>query len=649
MRGRAASAPELQQRTLEANLAHMCVFERTRQALLDAQSRGEIVWQRDGNPSLMLDGRVLGAAPDERTRSGWLANLGDTRQGVVVVFGLGVGHAARQIRERTNARLVIYEPDAGIARHVLSSGPTDLGTIPIVTDLRELQALWPGLAGDRDVAAMVVSPGYPSAFPNELREVTDAVRMLVGDINLLENTRNARYREWVEHIFSNVPRLCEASPFLALAGQYTGVPAFIVGAGPSLAKNVARLRDASQKGIVFAVDVSGKVLDSHGIEPQVLVCLEALNLSSHMKGLSYIDRVVRAFSITSNPGGFRMDGGPLLPFFERMRSFAPVEDLVGVPGAVVGGSVSTVAFSLAEQLGCSPIVMVGQDLAYTGGRTHAEGTAFERSRARVSEDGKRIEYAWCQAAHAQRDGSDLGPPHSHDVLFEVGAWGGGPEKVASSSAFNAYRLWFEVAAATLAQVRPRLELVNATEGGSRIAGFTERCLEEVLAGLPLRSISAANLASLAAELRPPLTKSEVKTWARRQRRLTRDAATAAIRLRRAATSTLRNLDPEAPRAVGKSFEKLKDLEGALREVCEAQPMLEAWAYADLQRLIHRGKARPHGADSRTEAEWGLDVEVQFADIVRRAALDLDARFRALVATIGAEEPPVRTIRRERVA
>jgi 6-hydroxymethylpterin diphosphokinase MptE-like protein len=622
--------PELQQRTLEANLACMGMLERTRQALMEAKPRGEIVRQGDGNPSLMLDGRVLGAVADERTRAGWLANLGDTRQGIVVVFGLGVGHAARQIRERTSARLVIYEPDAGIARRVLSSGPTDLGTIPLVTDLRDLQVLWQDLAGDRDVAAMVVSPGYPSVFPNELREVTEAVRMLVGDINLLENTRNARYREWVEHIFANVPRLCEAPPFLALAGQYAGVPAFIVGAGPSLAKNVEQLREASQKGIVFAVDVSGKVLDGRGVEPQVLVCLEALNLSAHMKGLRFIDRVVRAFSMTSHPDGFLMPGGPLLPFFERMRSFKPIEDLVGVPGAVVGGSVSTVAFSLAEQLGCSPIVLVGQDLAYTGGRTHAEGTAFEKSRALVSADGKRIDYAWCAAAHAQREGSDLGPPHSHDVLFEVPSWGGAPERVVSSSAFNAYRLWFEVAAATLAQVRPQLGLINATEGGSRIAGFEERTLGDVLAALPSRSITAADLARRAGELRPPLTTREVSRWAVEQRRLTKDAAIAATRVRRAARSALRGLDPDAPRAIGKSFAALKELESALREACEAQPMLEAWAYAELQNLMYRGTSRPHGADSRTEAEWGLDVEIKFAEIIRRAAADLDGYFRAVI-------------------
>ncbi|HLK39056.1 MAG TPA: 6-hydroxymethylpterin diphosphokinase MptE-like protein [Polyangiaceae bacterium] len=618
----------LPERHLRANVDSLGVFGRTREAVLEARPRGEIVRQRDGNPALVVDGRVLGAPPDERTRSGWLANLGDTREGIVVVFGLGVGHAARQLRERTAAKLVVYEPDPGIVRRVLSAGPCDLGGIPIVTDLRDLQALWPALAGDRDVAAMIVSPGYPSLYGAELRQVTESIRMLVADINLLENTRNSRYREWVDHIFANVPRLCEAPPFLALAGQCRGVPAFIVGAGPSLAKNVALLREASAKGIVFAVDMSGSALDRHGVEPQVLVCLEALNLSHHMKGLSFIDRVVRAFSMTSNPDGFRMQGGPLLPFFETMRAFAPLEDLVGVPGAVVGGSVSTVAFSLAEQLGCSPIVMVGQDLAYTGGRTHAEGTAFERSRVRVTEDGKRIAYDWCETSNAVREGSQLGPPQAHDVLFEVPAWGGG-EAVVSSPAFNAYRLWFEVAAETLRQTRPDLALVNATEGGSHITGFEERSLGDVLASLSPRHIKASDLVARARELRPPLTQSEVNAWAARQRRLTRAAGAAARRVRIAASAAARRLDAHAPRTVGKSFDRLGRLEATLKEACQRQPLIEAWAYAELQELMHRGTARPHGADSLTEAEWGLRVEMTFAEIVQRAAEELGGAFVAL--------------------
>ena len=39
-----------------------------------------------------------------------------------------------------------------------------------------------------------------------------------------------------------------------------------------------------------------------------------------------------------------------------------------------GGSVATSAFDLLLNLGCSPIILVGQDLAYTGREIHCSGT-----------------------------------------------------------------------------------------------------------------------------------------------------------------------------------------------------------------------------------------------------------------------------------
>ena len=39
-----------------------------------------------------------------------------------------------------------------------------------------------------------------------------------------------------------------------------------------------------------------------------------------------------------------------------------------------GGSVSTTALDVCITLGCNKVVCLGLDLAYTGNRTHAEGT-----------------------------------------------------------------------------------------------------------------------------------------------------------------------------------------------------------------------------------------------------------------------------------
>ncbi len=43
-----------------------------------------------------------------------------------------------------------------------------------------------------------------------------------------------------------------------------------------------------------------------------------------------------------------------------------------------GGSVANSAFSFAQQLGAKTIVLVGQDLALTDNKTHADGTFEEK-------------------------------------------------------------------------------------------------------------------------------------------------------------------------------------------------------------------------------------------------------------------------------
>ena len=69
-------------------------------------------------------------------------------------------------------------------------------------------------------------------------------------------------------------------------------------------------------------------------------------------------QVVRAFSLTGHPKMLRTGKGPLLPVYEGLPQLSPLNALGKSPGLPVCGSVSTLAFSLAQRLGCSPIVFV---------------------------------------------------------------------------------------------------------------------------------------------------------------------------------------------------------------------------------------------------------------------------------------------------
>jgi len=115
------------------------------------------------------------------------------------------------------------------------------------------------------------------------------------------------------------------------------------------------------------------------------------------------------------------------------------------------------AFSLAVLWGCDPIILVGQDLAYTHGRIHAAGRPG-------GEDEERPE------------------------TLEVPAIDGGTAQ--TSPVMLSYILWYEEAANTLKASRRRI--INGTAAGAYLPGFEHNPFEEAVNGLPPRK-EALNL------------------------------------------------------------------------------------------------------------------------------------------------------------
>ncbi|MBM4363620.1 MAG: DUF115 domain-containing protein, partial [Deltaproteobacteria bacterium] len=515
---------------LEANLAALDLPWATRREVARAVPRGRVVVSADGTPVLEVDGQVLGAALDEDLLHAIVEQ--SRTDAAYVVFGLGTGHVARALRAATDRPVLVYEPDAGLLRTVLSAGPTDLGEIPLLTSLQDLTATWVRV-GTRHLEGVIVkTPGYEALFPEQLLALPQAVHDTFERIGITHNTFHLRARTWVEDIMANLPELPGRVPFTALAGRFRAVPAFIVGAGPSLDRNVELLGEARRRGLVFAVNSSARALARKGLEPHVLACIESIDSSTLLAELPYIDRVVRAVTLSAAPGNFRAGAGLLLPIHESLPQLdAPLEALLGSRGVAVCGSVSTAAFSLALTLGCSPIVFVGQDLAYTSGRTHAGGTWWETSRAKVDEANGKVHFEWSESLRR------IGHRHVAEPLQEVPAWGG-TGTVPSGASFTGIRTWLEGASALIAATSPGTRLINATEGGARLGGFEEMRLGDLLAELPLLDLETAEL-SRRAEGLPPLDAGRVAAWASDQADRATAVAHAARRLRRHAAHAVK--------------------------------------------------------------------------------------------------------------
>jgi hypothetical protein len=611
----------------EENLTALDIKGKTREQVLEAKPRGRIVRHQDGNHVFSVDGQTLGAPGEASSRARTLAKIAAAKNGVVVLLGLGTGHALRELRAHTSSRILVYEPDPGLLRTLLEWGPCDLGGIPICTDLVDLRLQWATARTSRPEVILVCTPGYKHAFPEAESALAATVQSLIANTHMSENTHYLRARTWIADIFANLEHLVGVTPFLALENRYRDVPAFIVGAGPSLEKNVERLKDATARGIVFATNTSARALAQKGVVPQVLACLESIDLSADLRELPFLDEVVRAFSLTGSPAHMKVGRGPLLPTYEAIRACLPLVDLLGDAGLTVGASVTTAAVTLAQRLGCNPIVLVGQDLAFTGNRAYASGTRYEGSTVEVDGAG-RILHSWSKAkvlAHGTSAGKlPQSQPHQ-----EVPAWGG-TGSVPSTQSFTSVRDWLATAADLAKCQRSELRFVNATEGGAHIPNFEERTLAEILMEMPERGITSRSIADDAARLDRAVTNAQIRAWAELQLDRVRQAKEAAVLVAKLVNKAIAELDAENPEAVTRSFRRLESAEKALRQACVEQPFIETWSSAELQRIAFAGKHANIEKSAQAEAEHALCSEGKIADMVMRTTEELETMLSHVV-------------------
>jgi len=602
---------------LEVNLDALALPELARREIVSAEPKGRIVHTMDRTPLIQVAGQLLGAPlPDDEIES-IVRRSGDRT--VFVVFGMGMGHVARALRDASEQPVIVFEPDVGVLRTMLDHGPTDLGGIQVVTSTQALTNAWVQIGQSYLDAIIVRTPGYPGLYGDSLLALPKAIHDLFQRIGITQNTYEARARVWVEDILSNLSTIVGTTPILSLIGKYRGVPAFIVGAGPSLDKNVRLIEEAAKKGIVIAVNSSAKALARHGVVPHVLACIESMDSSHLLRELPFIDDVARAFSLCAAPNILKTGKGPLLPVHEHLPQFVlPLQQLTGVPGVAVCGSVSTAAFSIAHALGCSPIVLLGQDLAYTSGRTHASGSWWEDSRASVSKETGEMKLEWSEAL------KKVGHRHGAEPLTELPAWGG-EGVVYSGISFSGIRGWFETAASMLIEAREGLRLINATEGGGRIQGFEEVRLADVLRDLPEAGITPASLAALARESGTPISFAHVAEWLFAQAKLTENVRSAARRMRRRGTSALGAVRANDARRVQKSFEALEKAEIAMREAVHAAPLVDLWAHEAVTRTAATELA-PGGMDARADAARATEKGIQIAHAIERAAAELRGKL-----------------------
>ncbi len=179
---------------------------------------------------------------------------------------------------------------------------------------------------------------------------------------------------WQQNFQANFGAMQRNPGVASLKDKFKNMPAIVIGAGPSLDKNIRHLGQAQGKAVLIASDAALKPLLANRIIPAFVACLDPQeDITKFFTGVTSRGMTLIAPSII-HPQVLDLWEGNVV-FYSKFAPDIPtlVEMQRQVPHLghlTPGGTVLSIAYDMAFQSGANPILFVGQDLSWPKRKTY---------------------------------------------------------------------------------------------------------------------------------------------------------------------------------------------------------------------------------------------------------------------------------------
>lgn len=486
--------------TLARYYPEMDILIKNAQKELKEQIKVEEETANDGEQILKVikDGRTCylnGKRDTKEAAHVWYQTLGELAPNApVFILGVGNEYYLKELAEQTKNRItiIVYEPSLEIFLHFLKKVDLERWME------KHLIVFWvKGLAGmDADNMYSIISgvltyemmpysrnlilPNYDVLFTKEAVEYMHLCRKIAMMERIGFNTKNLFSNVLVKNLIHNATYLCKGYKTIQLVDVIPrDIPGIVVAAGPSLNKNIQVLKKAKGKAFIIAVDTAIKPLLKAGIIPDMFAIIDAIKpvelvQMEEAKNIPLVTTMSASSDVLKYHQGMKFFFDEGYQFSERIL----LRELKQVATLSAGGSVATSAFALLYKIGIDTIILVGQDLAYTDNKSHADGTFHE-----IMEE--------------------------QDTSNYIKVEGNYEEKVPTDGVMRSYIEWYDMMIEGYTSQRKKFHVINATEGGAKIKNteimtlqdaINRECIKEVDIGECLRKL-------------PPMLSKENQQWA----------------------------------------------------------------------------------------------------------------------------------------
>lgn len=214
---------------------------------------------------------------------------------------------------------------------------------------------------------------------NILPLITESINNSLKIISQDFSTQSHFGKQWTKNIMQNL-KDCKNDKKIIIPTEKT---AAIIAAGPSLEKNISKLKEEREKFYIIATDTAFKILLRHEVSPDAVFSVDGqfVSINHFLQKTEYAPLFI--FELTANHNAvkkisekennvlFTVSAHPL----EQLAKSRSPESFFQNDSS--SGTVTIAAIDFALKTGFSKILVFGADFAYSNGKTYASGTYLD--------------------------------------------------------------------------------------------------------------------------------------------------------------------------------------------------------------------------------------------------------------------------------
>ncbi|MDD3149605.1 MAG: DUF115 domain-containing protein [Candidatus Gastranaerophilales bacterium] len=433
--------------------------------------------------------------PQQEAISSFSQVKNNTENSILIILGLGLGYLFKRAYMDFKGKIIVYEPNLSLLKFTLECVDFEkelsdkrvqivscqMGLIKALKEFYNynstLNAIWLRSA----------TVFYKDEIDYLKTETDSIINYLKSDYNTISK---ASYNWLIEGLL-NIPTIIKSSNVHLLKGKFKSKPALIVSAGPSLDKNISTIIANRENVVLFCASNAYKTLAKHNIKPDFVAFIDVGNFVSTYNGLDFSGTNLIAPTYVNN----RVLGlNKEQKFISYCNNDIISRWLSEVVGFSIGdyrnkGTVSYLALNSAYIMGCNPITLIGQDLAYVEGNCYSKESVYGKAIKCVFDE--KLQKHKLIAAEEEEfekyctanNGTKLTPQAITELKQKLASWqitsvmGQNGQMMPTSPDYAGFIKYFEEFAYN---ADSNVELINASTDGAQINGFKNEKLEDVL-------------------------------------------------------------------------------------------------------------------------------------------------------------------------